>query len=160
MEIYILRHGIAEVARAGMSDADRALVGEGRKKLASVLRMAKAAGVAPSLIVTSPYLRAVQSAEVAAKQLGYTGEILKIDALRPGGSPREAWEEIRPHQGSPSVLISGHEPLLSNFAAFLLGVPALLIDLKKGSLLRIDLDHLGAEPRGILRWYLTPKFAR
>ena len=159
MEIHILRHGIAEVAVAGMSDADRALLPEGRKKLRAVLRVAREVGVAPAAILTSPYLRAVQTAEVAADELGYTGELIRVDALRPGSSPREAWEEIRLHQSLPSVLVSGHEPLLSSLAAYLLGVPSLLVDLKKGSLVRIDLDRFGPEPRGVLRWYYTPKIA-
>jgi phosphohistidine phosphatase SixA len=81
-----------------------------------------------------------------------------VDALTPGNSPREAWEEIRLHPGS-AILVSGHEPLLSGLAAFLLGTPSLLIDLKKGSLLRIDMDHLGTKPRGVLRWYYTAKIA-
>ena len=159
MDVYILRHGIAEVAVAGMTDADRALVPEGRKKLQAVLRVARELGVAPAAILTSPYLRAVQTAEVAAEVLGYTGEIIRVDGLRPGSTPRDAWEEIRLHQGLPSVLVSGHEPLLSSLAAYLLGVPSLLIDLKKGAIIRIDVDRLGPEPRGVLRWYFTPKIA-
>ena len=159
MRIYILRHGVAETATAGMSDADRALVAEGRKKLRAVLGIAKQVGVAPDLILTSPYLRAVQTAEVAAEVLGYQGTTLEIDALHPGGTPREAWDEIRAHQGYESVLVSGHEPLLSSLAAFLLGTPSLWIDLKKGSLMRIDIDRAGAEPRGILCWHYTPKIA-
>lgn len=158
VQIYILRHAIAEVAGAGMADSERALIPAGENKLIGVLGVAKAARVEPDLILTSPYLRAVQTAEIAARELGYTGEILRVDALRPGNSPREAWEEIRPYAGS-AILVSGHEPLLSCLAAFLLGTPSLLIDLKKGSLLRIDMDRLGAEPRGVLRWYYTPKIA-
>ena len=159
MQIYILRHGIAEVATRGMSDADRALTAEGTKKLRTVLKAAKAIGVEPDLLLTSPYLRAVQTAEVAAEVLGYRGKTLEVDALRPGGIPREAWDEIRAHQDSDSVIVSGHEPLLSSLAAFLLGTPSLWIDLKKGSLLRIDMDRAGTEPRGVLCWYFTPKIA-
>ena len=58
MEIYILRHGNAAEAHAGMKDADRALTPEGAKKLQSVLRRARGVDVKPSIIVTSPYRRA------------------------------------------------------------------------------------------------------
>jgi len=159
MQVYILRHGIAEVARGGMRDADRALTEEGKTKLRTVLRAAKSVGVAPELILTSPYLRAVQTAKVAAEVLEFQGQTVEVDALRPGGTPEEAWDEIRVYQASDSVMVSGHEPLLSSLAAFLLGTPSLWIDLKKGSLMRIEMDRTGAAPRGTLCWYYTPKIA-
>ena len=159
MQIYILRHGIAEVAPAGMSDADRALVPEGMDKLNVVLGLARAAGVSPTLILTSPYRRAVQTAEVAAKVLGYKGEIVTSAALRPGCTPNEAWDEIRTHADEQRIVVSGHEPMLGYLTGFLLGTPSLLIDLKKGSLLRIDMDRFDVQPRGVLRWYVTPKLA-
>ena len=159
MIIYILRHGIAEVAQGGMSDADRALVPEGKKKLRVVLALAKSIGVEPALIVTSPYVRAVETAEIAASVLGYKGEIVRADSLRPGCAPNDAWDEIRGLGSEGAILLSGHEPLLSYLAAFLLGSPSLLIDLKKGSLVRIDLDRIAPQPRGVLRWYYTPKIA-
>ncbi len=159
MEIYILRHGIAETAGAWMSDADRALVPEGKKKLKVVLRLARAAGVRPAHILTSPYRRALETAEIAAEELGYEGKLTRCDALRPGSEPEEVWAEVRGFKPGEQILLSGHEPLLSYLAAFLLDAPSLRIDLKKGSLLRIDMDRFGAQPRGVLRWYLTPKLA-
>ncbi len=159
MQIYILRHGIAEVASPWMDDADRALVPEGKKKLKTVLRIAKGAGVEPSWILTSPYRRAVETAEIAARELSYKGDVVRMDALRPGSEPEHVWDELRGFRPGEQILLSGHEPLLSYLAAFLLGTPSLRIDLKKGSLMRIDIDRLGAQPRGVLRWYLTPKLA-
>ncbi len=157
MQIYILRHGIAEVARPGMSDADRALVADGKKKLRQVVRAARNAGVEPSVILTSPYKRALETAEIAAHEFGYKGELVQTDALRPGCAPEEVWEEIRVFKGEDRILLSGHEPLLSHLIGFLLSAPSLLVDLKKGSLVRIDMDQVQFQPRGILRWYLTPK---
>lgn len=143
----------------GMSDADRALIEEGRKRLRSVLGVAKRVGVKPNVILTSPYLRAVQTAEIAAEVLAYDGKLVEVDSLRPGGSPQDVWEEIRTRSDSESVMVSGHEPLLSSLAAFLLGTPSLWIDLKKGSLVRIDMESTGPAPRGVLCWYYTPKIA-
>ncbi len=159
MEIYILRHGIAEARGAWTNDADRALVPEGKKKLKAVLRVAKAAGVGPVQILTSPYRRALETAEIAAEELGCEGKPIRCDALRPGSEPEEVWAEIRGFKPGEQILLSGHEPLLSHLAAFLLGAPSLRIDLKKGSLLRIEMDRFGVQPRGVLRWYLTPKLA-
>ncbi len=157
MEIYVLRHGIAEIARAGGSDADRALVPEGRKKLRSVLRVAAAAGLAPSLILTSPYRRAAQTAEVASDALKYKEKVLRTRALQPGSSPEAIWEEIRVHKEEQQLLLVGHEPLLGELVGFLLGAPSLAIDFKKGALVRIDVEDSGAASRGVLRWMLVPK---
>lgn len=159
MEIYILRHGIAEAAKAGMNDADRALTPDGKKKLRAVLRVAANAGVSPSLILTSPLRRAIETAAIAAEVFHYEGDIVQADVLLPGGAPQDVWDELRTHKSEASVLLSGHEPQFGYLGAYLLGASSALIDVKKGSLLRIDVDQFGAHPRGLLRWYLTPKLA-
>jgi phosphohistidine phosphatase len=159
MEVYILRHAIAEDRSASLRDPDRALTDEGRKKLRAVLERARAAGVAPSLILTSPYVRAVQTAEMAAEAFGYRGSIVRIDALIPGARPEAAWREIRARRGEKSILLAGHEPSLSALAGYLLGTPELAIDFKKGALLRLDLDASSREPRGALDWLIVPKLA-
>ncbi len=159
MEIYILRHAIAEERRPGRRDQDRALTDEGRKKLGPVLDRARAAGAAPSLILTSPYVRAVQTAELAAEALGYRGTLVRCNALVPGSPPEAAWLEIREHGNEKAILLAGHEPLLSEIAGHLLGAPRLAMDLKKGALLRLDVDSSAREPRGTLQWLLTPKLA-
>jgi phosphohistidine phosphatase len=159
MEIYILRHAIAEDRRPGQRDQDRALTEEGRKKLRPVLERARAAGVAPSVILTSPYVRAVQTAEMAAEALGYKGTLVRTEALVPGSVPEAAWLELRERRGEKSILLAGHEPLLSALAAYLLGAPELAIDFKKGALLRLDVDASARAPHGTLQWLLTPKLA-
>ena len=58
-----------------------------------------------------------------------------------------------------SVLLVGHEPLFSALSAFLLGQPNLSIDFKKGALLCVEVYTVRAQPAGVLKWYLTPKFA-
>jgi phosphohistidine phosphatase len=56
-------------------------------------------------------------------------------------------------------MLVGHDPLFGQLAGYLLGTPELQIDFKKGAVLRIDFDSFGPKPRGILRWFLTPKLA-
>ncbi len=150
MEVYLLRHGIAE---DGYPDSARALTSEGKEKLRRVL---KRAGVKPSLMITSPYRRAVETAEIAAEVLGYEGDIERSQALTPDRSPAEVWEELRARKDEGSVLLASHEPLMSAAAAFLLGAPGLHVDMKKAALVRIDVDRFGAQPLGVLKWMLTP----
>ncbi len=159
MEIYLLRHGIAEEGGAGMKDSDRALTEEGREKLRKVMKRAKAAGVEPSLILSSPYLRAMQTAKVAAEALGYEGEVVATESLIPNASPHDVWEEIRSRRGESAILLSSHEPLMSSTLAQLLASPALRVHMKKGALARVDCDSFGPQPRGVLKWLLTPSTA-
>ena len=77
MEIYLLRHGIAEESAVGGRDSDRALTAEGRDKLRRVLKRAHAGGVRPGVILASPYKRAMETAQMAAETLEYRGEIVK-----------------------------------------------------------------------------------
>jgi phosphohistidine phosphatase len=157
--IYLLRHGIAEDATGTQSDSERALTPEGKKKVREVLRTASRTGVTAALILSSPYRRALETAKLAADELGYKDDILTTQALLPGAAPHQAWEEIRVHRESESLLLAGHEPLFSSLAAYLLGTPEAQIDFKKGALLCIEVPSVGARPRGILKWMLTPKLA-
>jgi phosphohistidine phosphatase len=156
VSIYLLRHAIAEDARPGMSDPERTLTDEGRTKLRRVLKRARAAGVAPSLILSSPYRRALETADMAAQALGYQGKIVETTALEPMASPRDAWDVIRQRHGEDAILLATHGPLVGSLVAFLLRSPALDVDMKKAALVRIDCQNLSPEPNGVLKWMLTP----
>lgn len=159
MEVYLFRHGIAEDAAAGHGDADRALTGEGRKKVAEVAKAARRAGADPSLIVSSPYVRALETARIAVEEFGYKGDLVATDVLVPHGFPEKVWSELREYRGEQAVLLAGHEPLLSRLLGYLLGAPALRVEMKKAAMLRLDLDSFGPVPRGTLKWMITPKVA-
>jgi phosphohistidine phosphatase SixA len=98
----------------------------------------------------------METAAVAVEVLGYKGEIVRVQALTPEASPYDTWEEIRDRKDEPSILLASHEPLMSSLAAFLLDSPSMIVDMKKGALVRIDCDRIGPKPRGILKWMLTP----
>ena len=155
MEIYLLRHGIAEDRAASGRDADRRLTDEGRDKLRKVLERAHAAGVSPSLILTSPYRRALETAEIAARELGYSEKLMRTEALVPHSTPRNVWQELRQHRDETAVLLAGHEPLFSSTVAYLLGSTREMVDFRKAALVRIDVGSLGPEPYGVLQWMLT-----
>src|SRR5580658_10088835 len=126
MELYILRHGIAELGSPGR-DSERELTDDGRKKTAAVVEAARRAGLAPSLILSSPYARAIQTARVAADELDYKGHIVKIDSLEPHRTPEAVWSELREYREETSILLAGHEPLLGHLVAYLLSAPTLRI---------------------------------
>lgn len=157
MQLYLLRHGIAQENSASGNDRDRALTSEGRRKLRQVLEAAAEAGVQPALLLSSPLKRALQTAEIAQTVLECKNELLPTKALVPDATVEQVWEEIRAHRDEPSLMLVGHNPLFTELAAYLLGSKEIQIDFKKGALLRIDIESFPAQPKGLLRWYLTPK---
>src|SRR5437773_53148 len=114
VQIYLLRHGIAEDGEPGRPDAERALTSEGRDRLRRVLQRARTADCSPSLILSSPYRRAVETAAIAAEVLKCRGAVVNTRALIPEASPQESWDEIRAHKDEPAILLSSHEPLMSS----------------------------------------------
>jgi phosphohistidine phosphatase len=159
MQVYILRHGAAD-ERPGIADEERGLTEEGRRQIMDVAYCALGEGAAVSLALTSPLRRARETAGIAAAVWGSSPEFLETRALLPDAEPHEIWDEIRTHRDQPQVLLAAHEPLLGRVVAFLLDAPSALIDMKRGSLARVDVDHFSPQPRGILRWLLAPGLAR
>jgi phosphohistidine phosphatase len=157
MLLYFTRHGIAEDAKPGQPDSQRELTDEGRSRLADVYKRLTKASVKPSLILTSPYKRALQTAELAAKAMGCAVAPLTSERLVPHASPRDVWDEIRDHRESDTVMLVGHEPLFSQSISYLLNTPTLQVDVKKGSVTAIEMQSFRGEPRGVLKWMLTPK---
>ena len=155
MQIHILRHGTAEDVKHGGSDAGRKLTAAGRDEVRRAIEHARAK-ISPSLILSSPFVRAIETAEIAAAVLGYKGNIVRIRALEPSASPHEVWQEIRNRQNETQILLAGHEPLLSQLASYLLAAPAMQIEMRKAMLLRIDIGRFGQDPQGILKWALPP----
>lgn len=160
MELYLFRHGIAEDAKPGRPDAGRALTDEGKTKVAEVVQAARRAGVEPSLIISSPYRRAVETARVAVEHFEYKGEVILTETLVPHGYAERVWRELRDYGSETAILLSGHEPLLSHLVAYLLSSPALRVEMKKAGMVRVDFETLSAVPHGTLRWMITPKFCR
>ena len=131
MQLYLLRHGVAEEGRIGFNDADRALTSDGRRKLRELLGVAAEADVCPTLVLSSPFKRALQTAEIAAESLHVKTDILRTKALIPTASTQQVWDEIRVHKSESELMLVGHDPLFSNLVGYLLGAVNLRIDFKK-----------------------------
>ena len=108
-------------------------------------------------MISSPYLRAVQTAEVAIDVLRYKGTLSQTPVLIPSAEPAAVWHEVRTHRDASSLMLVGHEPLLSQVVGYVLGVPELQVDMKKAALVRVDVEGFGQQPRGVLKWMMTPK---
>ena len=159
MRLYIFRHGIAEDAAVGQDDSGRRLTAEGIEKLERILATARQAGVQPDTILTSPYLRARQTADAAKQALPFDGELIETEALVPFGNSADVWQEILRHQGADELMIVGHNPLLSDFLCFLMGASGYGIALKKGAMAMVEMPVFSPRPQGVLVWLLTARIA-
>ncbi len=160
MRLYLLRHGIAEEKSASGRDRDRELTGKGRTELKRVLEVASHAKVEPSLILTSPYARARETAAIARKALGTGEDLVETKALVPEGEPQSVWAEICDHRKEESLMLVGHNPLLEQMVAHLLGTPTLRFQFEKAAIVAIEIGNFRGEPDGVLLWVLTPAFAK
>jgi len=159
MQLYILRHGVAEEQAAGHGDSQRQLTDAGRKKLRKILARAREAAVAPELIVSSPYVRAMQTAEIAAEVLKYGDPIERSERLTPPYSVVELWQEISGWRNLGQAMVVGHNPQLSQLVDFLIGARGGGVELKKGALASIEVEPASPQPRATLVWLLTAKTA-
>jgi len=157
MQIYLLRHGIASDGTPGKPDSERPLTSEGKKELRKLLQFAREAGVKPSLLLSSPYRRALDTARLAESELGCAGGILETRTLTPAGNPAEVWQEIRIHKDEKAILLASHEPLMGMMLGYLLGGINVITDFKKGALARVDMDSFQLQPRGVFKWMIHPK---
>ena len=155
MELYLLRHGIAEPRAASGQDRDRRLTPAGFAELRITLKRASASGAQPDLILASPYLRTLQTAELAASAFGYVGEIFPASALTPTSSPEEVWKEVRGFPAEERILLVTHEPLVSTTLAWLIGTTRVGKGFPTSGFACVDFENLGLLPKGRLKYMLT-----
>jgi phosphohistidine phosphatase len=122
VHIYLVRHGDAVAARQDLADAHRYLSAHGRSTCRGVGRALREAGVTFDAVLTSPLVRAVQTAELMAEAVDYLGVIEARVGLMPGAQPEPIAAEILSRGGA--VAVFSHEPTISALAAFLAGRPS------------------------------------
>jgi len=149
MDLWLLRHAAAEDRSASGRDADRELTPEGLKRAERVARGLAALEPAIEAVWTSPYRRARQTAEAAARALGLARSLRETRALEPQREPREILEELEA-EDLPGVLLVGHEPHLGGLLGALLAEGGLPIPLKKASAAWVEREGRSASLRAIL----------
>src|ERR1700756_3389035 len=162
MQLYIVRHGIA-VDREDPNcppDPDRFLTQEGIEKARQVAKGVSEIGAAPDLLISSPYLRAYQTAEIFATELGYSkNKIRKTDQLLPGAEPLQLFRELAKDKDLSAVFLFGHAPHLAVLIAPPRGSNHHITSLKKSGAALTELKRL-VPPSGELIWLATPKLLR
>jgi len=152
MELILLRHGKAENGYPG-GDAVRGLVEKGRQQARGAAKAAKAARQLPSIVLTSPLLRARQTAEIFCEEAGIPGPIIQ-SWLSCGMSASQAANELVAYQDFESVMLVGHEPDFSQLIDWFLGCGCGGVEVKKGAMACLLIRP--PSQRGQLQWLVPP----
>jgi phosphohistidine phosphatase len=162
MQLYIVRHGIA-IDREDPNcppDPERFLTDEGMEKTKQVAKGVAEIGAVPDLMLSSPYLRAVQTAEIFAGALEQNKQkIRKSDLLLPGADPMQLFRELAREKQASAVFIFGHAPHLDDLIATAIGSKHHVTALKKAGVALVELRRM-VPPSGELVWIATPKMLR
>lgn len=163
MEVYIVRHGHARDPHGPhyADDRLRPLTDDGHAEVATIARVLRRLDVTPDLYLSSPLVRARETAEDLAALLDGSGDVTLFDELAPAGSPAAIVRELalrRPRQ----VVLTGHMPDVGRLAGYLTWQDAdIVFPFRTAEVCRIDLPDDDVLPgRGDLRWLIPPKVAR
>ena len=161
MTLYLLRHGIAVDPGTPdfLNDADRPLTARGEEKLEQIARAMLALELSFDLILSSPYVRARQTAEIVARAFRPRQAVEVTECLTPGASPRKVIDLlVRRPSPAESVLLVGHEPHLSSLISLLVsGNTQATVLMKKGGFCKLSAETLKLGHCAQLEWLLTPK---
>ena len=159
-ELYVIRHGLAEErGDAWPDDAKRPLTDEGTSRMRKAVRGLARLGVSVEVVLSSPLVRARQTAEIVAAGLDPRPSLVVVDSLAPAGSYAAIAADLDKHARKTRIALVGHEPAIGELAARLIGSRH-PVEFKKGAVCRIDVDNLPPIGPGDLRWLLTPKILR
>jgi phosphohistidine phosphatase len=161
MRLYLMRHGPA-IDRADPDcppEVERYLTTKGIEKTRRAAEGLAEVGIAPAVLLTSPYVRAVQTGEIVCDVLGMDAANLHAtDALKPAAKPARIAEELSGLTFDEAICF-GHAPHLDDFIAYALRASAPVTTLKKAGVACLDLQT-AFPAAGQLRWMLTPKLLR
>jgi len=162
VELYFIRHGIAQERQASIKDEERYLTKEGRQKTEKVAQRLLKLGLKFDLIVTSPLVRALQTAEILVAT-GLGSQLEESTHLAPGGnlsSWLDYWLAPKNYAQNTQLALVGHEPDLSNWAEILLwGEAKGCLVLKKAGMIGVKLPEAGSIlGRSQMFWLTPPKY--
>jgi phosphohistidine phosphatase len=160
MILYLVRHGIAVDRTDPKSppEAERPLTAKGVQKTRSAALGLKELGAKPDALLTSPYVRAAQTAEIFAEALGCPPQKIRAsEALKPAGNPADIIREISQLKAK-EVICFGHAPHLDQMIAQLSGARGVFTGLKKAGV--ACFEQAARNGRWELIWIVTPKMLR
>jgi phosphohistidine phosphatase len=150
MKLYLVRHAEAVDRTPFLGEFGRYLTDDGRRQFRKTAAAVARLGLDPDCLVTSPLVRAVQTAELLAQAVGFGGLVIAADELAPGFDRRGLETVMQRYVPGKQLVCVGHEPDLGELAADLLGLSS-PCPFKKGAVVCLRFDPLSGE-RATFRW--------
>lgn len=162
LELYMIRHGLAGTSLEDkLLDEKRPLKKKGKERMQEIAEGLWELGISFDSILTSPLLRAKETADIINAYCGDKKEATVTDLLRPGASYTKLIQLLNQFKGTKKVAIVGHEPFLSSFASYCLTKnKSSLLNLKKGGILKLEIDGALKPGSCLLSWLMEPKQIR
>jgi phosphohistidine phosphatase len=140
MQLYLLRH--AEAEDDPTRDEQRALTNKGEKQARNIGKFCRNHSIIPEMILSSPLLRAEQTARFFAEEVDRPDLVKLADFLRPGMTAEKAFSCIEKYSEKASLLLVGHEPDFSKLAGSLIGTNSRNIHFRKATLMSVKLAKM------------------
>ena len=158
--LYLIRHAIAfERGPRWPDDAKRPLTHKGSARMREAIDGLRAMKVELDLVITSPLVRAKQTADLLIGAWPTAPALVESDALAPGKRPASVGEVLAAHAATENIALVGHEPGLGELGAWLIGAKKPLM-FKKGGVACFELPGLPMTAPAQLVWLATPKMLR
>jgi phosphohistidine phosphatase len=155
LKLYFLRHGQAGNRQDWQGDdSERPLTIEGKKRMQGEAAAIWRLELSLDVIISSPLVRAAQTAEIVAKARGSTARLVTDDRLAPGFGPKHLVAILAEHRNVRGLMLVGHEPDFSQTISQVTGGGRLAM--KKGALACIEMTD-PASLKGTLVWLIPPK---
>lgn len=154
----VIRHGLAESDAPGGGDAERPLSAEGELEMEQIGVALAVLQPAPMAVLSSPYRRALQTAERVAAAFGGVA-VERLDALAPGAAPGAVLDAVRAHCPGDrgGIALVGHEPDLGRFVSYALaGTSRSFCALRKGAACLLEFPAVPRAGNATLDWALEP----
>lgn len=158
-QLFLLRHGIAARSLANQTDFEIPLTQEGIQLLLAETLGMKQLQVSPDLILSSPFHRARQTAEIVANELNPSlkSSIEIIEELVPYGNPPKLMSILEEYRHFKSILLVSHQPLMGSVAGYLTQGAQYHLPFEKGSLGCLEIDETPTMGEEELCWLFTPQ---
>ncbi len=158
--LYLVRHAVAAgQGEAYPDDRKRPLTPQSMARFRAAVRGLVRVGVDIELVLTSPLVRARQTADILSAELPGSPPVTETDALAPGAAFERVLQVLEGCAGWSSIALVGHEPGIGDLAAQLMH-STFPLQFKKGAVCRIDVGRWPPAEPGRLRWFLSPKIMR
>lgn len=151
MKLYLVRHADAIERNGTVAEGERYLTPKGRTSFRKTGEVLKKKGLLPDLILTSPLIRAVQTADILAESLAFEGEVQVAGALAPGFDADALYRLLTQCGSVRKIALVGHEPDLGDVVSSLLGLDV-PFRMKKGAVVALEVEPADRGVPARFRW--------